>query len=493
MIPLGGGARTPDPQGEDGMTHGTTDDTTGDSEYGAALAAAHRHAETWLDSLAERPVRPDLDVDGIVARLTQDLPEGGLDAASVVEELVEATAPGLMAMGSPRFYGLVIGGAYPAAIAADWLVSAWDQNTGPRQPAPATAAVEETAARWLLELLHLPPESGVGFATGATSANLACLVTARDAVIRRSGHDPVEGLQAAPRIRFVAGDAVHASAVLAGRMAGLGAPVTVGADREGRVDVDGLARALADWHGPAIVALQAGDVHSGAFDDFTGAIAVARDAGAWVHVDGAFGLWAAATPRLVHLTAGLADADSWATDAHKTLNVPYDCGLAIVRDEPAMTSSLGAHAAYLPAVGAISDPYDRVPELSRRARGVPVWAALRSLGRSGVADLVNGLTDAAASLADGFRAIPGLFVLNDVVFTQVCLAAGDDSQTAALGEWLRAEGTVWASSSTWHGRTVVRFAVSNRGTHAEAVRRTVDAVARGAAAVGIGADRAGVS
>ena len=256
-----------------------TDEATGDDEYGPALEAAHRHAKTWLDSLAERPVRPDLDVDGILARLTQELPEGGLDAASVVEELVEATAPGLMAMGSPRFYGFVIGGAYPAAIAADWLVSAWDQNTGSRQPTPATAAVEETAARWLLELLGLPPQSGVGFATGATSANLACLLAGRDAVIRRSGHDPVEGLQAAPRIRFLAGDAVHTSMVLAGRMAGLGAPITVGADGEGRIDVDGLTRALAEGEGPAVVALQAGDVHSGAFDDFAGAIAVAREAG----------------------------------------------------------------------------------------------------------------------------------------------------------------------------------------------------------------------
>jgi glutamate/tyrosine decarboxylase-like PLP-dependent enzyme len=462
-----------------------TDHTTPVDEYGPALEVAHRHAKEWLDSLAERPVRPDLDVDGILARLEQELPDEGRDAASVVEELAEAAAPGLIAMGSPRFYGFVIGGGYPAAIAADWLVSAWDQNTGSRQPTPATAAVEETAARWLLELLGLPPESGVGFATGATSANLACLIAARDGVIRESGHDPVLGLQAAPRVRFFAGDAVHTSMVLAGRMSGLGAPATVGGDAQGRIDVDGLARALAEGEGPAIVALQAGDVHSGAFDDFTGAIAVARAAGAWVHVDGAFGLWAAATPRLAHLTAGMAAADSWATDAHKTLNVPYDCGLAIVRDEPAMTAALGAHAAYLPAVEAISDPYDRVPELSRRARGVPVWAALRSLGRRGVTELVDGLTDAAAGLAEGFRAIPGLSVLNDVVFTQVCLASDDDAATAALGEWLRAEGTLWASSSNWQGRTIVRFAVSNRGTDAEAVRRTVDAVSRGAAELGI--------
>ncbi|MEU1973604.1 aminotransferase class V-fold PLP-dependent enzyme [Microbacterium sp. NPDC019599] len=457
-----------------------------DGEYRRPLHAAHRHAMAWLESLGERPVRPEIAADAMLERLDQALPDEGRDAAAVVDELVAAAEPGLMAMGSPRFYGLVIGGAYPAALAADWLVSAWDQNTGPRQPTPATSALEETAGHWLLDLLNLPRESGVGFATGATSANLACLLAARDAVLRERGVDPALGLQRAPHVRLFAGDAVHASVVLAGRMSGLGAPVTVGADEQGRIDVAGLARAL-HRHGdePAIVALQAGDVHSGAFDDFAAAIEVAHLAGAWVHVDGAFGLWAAASPRFQDLIAGLADADSWATDAHKTLNVPYDCGVAIVRDEAAMRAALGARAAYLPSVAGVPDPFDHVVEMSRRARGVPVWAALWSLGRSGVAELVEGLADAATALADGFRAIPGMSVLNDVVFTQVCLAAPDDDATAALGEWLREEGTVWASSSTWRGRTVVRFAVSNRGTGSEAVRRTVDAVARGAAELGV--------
>ena len=461
------------------------DDGTTNDAYRAALDVAYRQALSWLDSLEERPIRPDADVDTILSTLVRDLPDTGADAAAVVEELAQAAEPGLMAMGSSRFYGFVIGGAYPAALAADWLVSAWDQNTGSRQPTPATAAVEEVAASWLLDLLGLPSGSGVGFATGATSANLSCLVVARDTVLREHGHDPALGARNGPGVRFLAGDAVHTSVVLAGRITGLGAPRTVGADRQGRIDVDGLARALAEDDGPTVVALQAGDVHSGAFDDFAAAVAVAHDARAWVHVDGAFGLWAAESPRLQHLVRGLADADSWATDAHKTLNVPYDCGVAIVRDEAAMTASLGAHAAYLPAVASVSDPYDRVPELSRRARGVPVWAALRSLGRTGAVALVDGLVDAATALAAGFRAISGLEVINDVVFTQVCLAARDDAGTAALGEWLRSEGTVWASSSSWQGRTVVRFAVSNHRTDAEAVRRTVDAVARGAAALGL--------
>jgi glutamate/tyrosine decarboxylase-like PLP-dependent enzyme len=465
---------------DDGTAH--TADT---DEYGRALDAAHRHALEWLESVDDRPIRPELDVDGILDRLVPNLPDEGAGAEAVIDELAEAAGPGLMAMGSSRLYGFVIGGAYPAALAADWLVSAWDQNTGSRQPTPATAAVEEVAAHWLLTLFGLPGDSGVGFVTGATSANLSALVVARDTVLRDHGHDSSAGIQSGPEILFLAGSAVHTSVVLGGRIAGLGAPRTVGADEQGRIDVEGLAAALAGHDGPAIVALQAGDVHSGAFDDFAAAIDVAHLHGAWVHVDGAFGLWAAASPRLRHLFAGAERADSWATDAHKTLNVPYDCGVAIVRDEAAMTASLGAHAEYLPAVATIPDPYDRTPELSRRARGVPVWAALRSLGRRGVVELVDGLVDAALGLAEGFRAIPGLEVLNDVVFTQVCLAAHSDSDTIALGEWLRAEGTVWASSSTWRGRAVVRFAVSNRGTDEDAVRRTVDAVARGAAAIGI--------
>ena len=462
------------------MTAGATDE-----DYERALGAAHRHAVAWLRSVPERPIRPETDADGILARMQRALPEAGTAPEAVIDELAVAAEPGLMAMGSPRFYGFVTGGAYPAAMAADWLVSAWDQNTVLRQPTPATAAMEEIAAGWLLELLGLPAGSGVGFVTGATSANLSCLIAARDAVLRDRGHDASFGIQSAPPIRFLAGAAVHASVVLGGRIAGLGEPESVGADEQGRIDVGGLSAALSEQEGPAIVALQAGDVHSGAFDDFAAAIDVAHLHGAWVHIDGAFGLWAAASPRLRHLFAGGERADSWATDAHKTLNVPYDCGVAIVRDEAAMAAALGAHAAYLPAIAGIADPSDRVPELSRRARGVPVWATLRSLGRTGVVDLVDGLADAATGLAEGFRAVPGLEVLNDVVFTQVCLAAREDAATVALGEWLRAEGTVWASSSVWRGRAVVRFAVSNLGTDAAAVHRTIDAVARGAAAVGV--------
>ncbi|QAY74301.1 aspartate aminotransferase family protein [Agromyces protaetiae] len=460
-----------------------------DDEYSGVLTTAEHHAREWLNSVAERPIEPEATPDEIKDALGRAFPDEGADPVAVVELLATAIEPGLIAMPSPRFYGFVIGGTHPAGLGADWLVSAWDQNTGSRAPTPGTAAVEELAASWLLDLFGLPAESGVGFVTGATMANFACLVAARGEVLRRAGWDVErDGLQGAPRVRFFAGDAVHSSMVAAGRMAGLGMPRTVGADGEGRIDVDGLAAALAEGDGgeedglveagPAIVALQAGDVHSGAFDDFAAAIEVAHAAGAWVHIDGAFGLWAGASPSLRHLVAGFERADSWATDAHKTLNTPYDCGIAIVADESAMVRALGAHASYLPVPGAISEPYDRTPELSRRARGVPVWATLRALGRHGVADLVDGLAAAARGLADGFTRIPGLEVLNEVVFTQVCVAAEDDATTAALVEGLRHDGVVWASPSRWNGRGIVRFSVSNRGTDATAVARTVDTVER---------------
>ncbi|QEO13281.1 aspartate aminotransferase family protein [Agromyces intestinalis] len=450
-----------------------------DDEYTAVLAAAEHHAREWLNSVGERPVAAAATPEEVAAALGTELDDEGRDPAAVIDELAEAIEPGLTAMSSPRFYGFVIGGIHPAALGADWLVSAWDQNTGSRIPTPGTAAVEELAARWLLDLFGLPPGSGVGFVTGGTTANLSCVLSARGEVLRRAGWDVErDGLAGAPPVRFLAGDAVHSSMALAGRMAGLGLPRTVGADDEGRIDVRGLEAALAEGAGPVIVALQAGDVHSGAFDDFAAAIDVAHAAGAWVHVDGAFGLWASASPSLRHLVTGFEAADSWATDAHKTLNVPYDCGVAIVRDESAMAAALGAHAAYLPVPGAVSEPYDHTPELSRRARGVSVWATLRSLGRAGVADLVDGLVASARDLADGLAALPGLEIVNDVVFTQVCVAAEDDARTAALVRGLVDDGVVWASPSRWRGREIVRFSVSNRGTDATEVARTIEAVER---------------
>jgi hypothetical protein len=348
----------------------------------AALERAHAHALAWLDSLGDRPVPPRLGVDAMAARLDRELPDGPTDAAAVVDELVAACDPGLTAMPGGRFFGFVIGGTHPAALAADWLVSAWDQNSGLRTLTPAHSAVEDLAEEWLVDLLGLPPGSAVGFVTGGTMANFTCLAAGRDEVLRRHGWDVAErGLAGSPGVRVVVGAERHDTIDLSLRYLGLGAPEPVAVDDQGRLDPSALADALSGADGrPMLVALQAGNVHSGAFDPFEEAIGIAHEAGAWVHVDGAFGLFAAASPARRHLVAGLDRADSWATDAHKTLNVPYDCGLAIVRDRAALKAAMGMHGDYL-IHDAAGEPFDKVPEISRRGRAFPVWAVLRALGR----------------------------------------------------------------------------------------------------------------
>jgi glutamate/tyrosine decarboxylase-like PLP-dependent enzyme len=391
-----------------------------------------------------------------------------------------------MAMQSGRFFGWVIGGTLPAALAADWLVSAWDQNAGLRYATPAVVAAEESAAAWVLDLLGLPGGADVGFVTGCTMANFTGLAAARTSVLSRAGWDVGrDGLNGAPPVHVLVGVERHDTVDLALRYLGLGAPIPVAADAQGRIRVDALAEALESCPSgsPVIVSLQAGNVHSGAFDPFPEAIEVAHRHGAWVHVDGAFGLWAAAAPSLSHLAAGLAGADSWATDAHKTLNVPYDCGLAIVADRNAMRATLGVHASYLILdESGPGDPFERVPEFSRRARGVPVWAALRSLGRTGVVDLVERLVRRARALAEGIADIDGAEVVNDVDYTQVCVMFDDDETTRAVTARLIADGTVWMSGSRWHDRDVLRISVSNWSTNDEDVRRSIEAVRSAVAA-----------
>ena len=436
---------------------------------------------TWLGSLDERPVPAPADADEIVRRLGE-LPDGPTPAADVVDLLAEACEPGLVAIPSGRFFGMVIGGALPAALGADWLTSAWDQNVGLRSLTPAASAVEEVSGRWLLDLLGLPADCAVGFVTGATMANFTCLAAARDTVLRRAGHDISAGLAALPPVRVLVGAERHPAVDLPLRFLGLGDPDVVPVDVRGSVRADALAKSLADGDGPTIVVLQAGNIHSGDFDPFVECIAAAREHDAWVHVDGAFGLWAAASPRWREPVAGVADADSWATDAHKTLNVPYDCGIAIVRDADALATSMAMHGDYL--IQASGDPQERTPELSRRARGFATWAALRSLGRSVVVDLVERLARHARTFADGAREIPGCEVLNDVVFTQVCLAFGDDERTRAVASALLADGTTWMSGSRWHDRAIVRISVSNWSTTDDDVRRSLDALRRAAPSVG---------
>ncbi|MBA2463529.1 MAG: aspartate aminotransferase family protein, partial [Nocardioidaceae bacterium] len=399
--------------------------------------------------------------------------------AEVVDLLARAAEPGLTAMPSGRFFGMVIGGSHPAALAADWLVSAWDQNSGLRRVTPAHSAVEDIASAWVADLLGLPQESLVGFVTGGTMANFTGLAAGRDQVLRRAGWEVAEhGLHGGPRVRVLVGEERHDTVDLALRYLGLGRPEPVAVDTQGRVVADDLRRALEDGDGsPTVVVLQAGNVHSGAHDPFTEAIGIAHDHAAWVHVDGAFGLWAAASPSYRHLTAGMELADSWATDAHKTLNVPYDCGLAIVRDADALRAAMGMHGAYL-LHDAAGEPLDKVPEISRRGRAFPVWAVLRSLGRQGVVDLVDRLCGHAQAFAEGVRMIPGAEVLNDVVFTQVCAAFGDDARTRAVVERLLADGTAWMSGSTWRGRSVLRISVSNWSTTEEDVERSLEALRR---------------
>jgi glutamate/tyrosine decarboxylase-like PLP-dependent enzyme len=446
-----------------------------------ALDHAARYASRWLDSLATRPVPPQASVADVVKELGTELPDGPTAAADVIDLLAAACEPGLTAMPSGRFYGMVIGGAHPAALAADWLVSAWDQNATLRVVTPAHSAVEDITSAWLLDLLGLPGDSAVGFVTGATMSNFTCLAAARDAVLQRAGWDVAErGLSGAPRVRVLVGAQRHDSVDLALRYLGLGAPEVVAADDQGRIDPGALAAALADGaDGPAIVALQAGNVHSGAFDPFGRAIAAAREHGAWVHIDGAFGLFAAASPMTRHLIAGYELADSWTTDAHKTLNVPYDCGLAIVADRDALRSAMSMHGDYL-IHDAAGDSLDTVPELSRRARAVPVWAVLRALGRDGVAALVEGFCRHAAAFAGGITAIDGARVENDVVFTQVCATFGSDQRTADVAARLMADGTAWMTGSRWHGQAVLRVSVSNWSTTGEDVARSLAALRKAA-------------
>ncbi|MFC8302230.1 pyridoxal phosphate-dependent decarboxylase family protein [Specibacter sp. NPDC057265] len=455
-----------------------------DHGYRAALDRAHEHANQWLDSLPARPMGPRMNADQLLARFATPLQEQPLEPAAVIDELARLAEPGLMAMPAGRFFGWVIGGTLPAAMAADWLVSAWDQNAAMRYATPATAAAEEAAGAWLLELLGLPEGSDVGFTTGATSSNFAALAAARSHVLDQTGWDlAADGLCGAPRIQVFTGEQGHVSVELALKYLGLGRPIPVAADSQGRMLPAALAAALERKAGPAIVILQAGNLHSGASDPLAELAEIAHRHGAWVHVDGAFGLWAAASPTHRHQLAGLADCDSWATDAHKTLNVPYDCGVVMVSRPQVLRSVFGAHTSYLISDDhGPGDPFEKVPEMSRRARGVPVWAALRSLGTSGVAALIDTLVEHAQSFAAGLGRLEGVEVLNEVVYTQLCVSFGSDARTRNITARMLADGTAWMSGSHWAGRDVLRISVSNWTTDARDVALSLAAVEQAMAA-----------
>jgi glutamate/tyrosine decarboxylase-like PLP-dependent enzyme len=438
-------------------------------------------ATGFLDGLPERQVAARTDVDGVAAALRRPLPEEGAEPLEVIEELIAGAGPGLVAMPSGRFFGWVIGGTLPAALAADWLTSAWDQNAGLIVMSPAAAGAEWVASEWLLDMLGLPAGAAVGFVTGAMVANFTCLAAARHEVLRRVGWNVErDGLHGAPEVTVIVGEERHETVDVALRFLGLGEfrSVAVPADDQGRIRLDALADTLAQTGGsPLILCLQAGNVHSGAFDPIGDAVDLAHQHGAWVHIDGAFGLWAAASPNYRALVAGAERADSWATDAHKTLNVPYDNGIAIVANAEAMYAAMGAHAAYL-IQDERPDPFSTVPEFSRRARGFTVWAALRSLGRRGVAEMVERFSAHARRFAAGLSELEGVRVVNDVVFTQVCASFGTDEVTREVAARLLQDGTAWMTPSTWHGQAVLRISVSNWRTRDDDVDRTLAAVRR---------------
>ena len=438
-------------------------------------------ATAFLDGLPDRRVAARTDVDGVAAALRRPLPEEGVEPLEVIEELIARAEPGVLASPSGRFFGWVIGGVLPATLAADWLTSTWDQNSGLLASSPAAAGTEWVASEWLLDLLGLPASSAVGFVTGAMMANFTCLAAARHEVLRRVGWNVErEGLHGAPKVTVVVGEERHETVDVALRFLGLGEgrSIVVPADDQGRIRLDTLADTVLEvGNNPLIVCLQAGNVHSGAFDPIRDAVDLVHRYGAWVHVDGAFGLWASATTQYQQLVAGVEQADSWATDAHKTLNVPYDSGIAIVANAEAMYAAMGVHAAYL-IQDERPDPMSTVPEFSRRARGFTVWAALRSLGRRGVAEMVERLCAHARRFAVGLSAMDGVRVVNDVVFTQVCVSFGPDEVTREVAARLLKDGPAWMTPSTGHGQVVLRISVSNWRTTDEDVDRTLAAVRR---------------
>jgi glutamate/tyrosine decarboxylase-like PLP-dependent enzyme len=442
-------------------------------DWAGPLDEAYRLALAHLTGLPDRPVGSDIGVAHMRAALGGPLPDLPTPPTEVISALAAAAEPGLVATASGRFFGFVFGGATPAALAADWLTATWDQNAGLYATSPAAAVAEEVAGEWLLDLLGLPPHASVGFVTGAQMANFTALAAARHEMLRRAGWDVERrGLAGAPPIRVVAGADRHDTIDRALRFLGIGtdAIVAVPVDDQGRMRADALGPALAagesEHTGPTIVCAQAGNVNSGAVDPLAAIVDLAHGAGAWVHVDGAFGLWAAASPTLRSLLAGVERADSWATDAHKWLNVPYDSGLVFCAHPAPHTAAMGVRAAYLMhADGDERDPLDHNPEFSRRARGFAVYAALRALGRTGIGALVDRCCALAHRFADQLGAADGVTVLNDVVLNQVLVRFdGPDERTRAVLDAVRRDGTCFMSGTTWQGRAAMRISVTNWST-----------------------------
>jgi glutamate/tyrosine decarboxylase-like PLP-dependent enzyme len=460
---------------------------TEDTALRLLLGDAATLAAGFLEELPGRRVTPSATTDELRAEFGGPLPEGPRESRRVLAELARSAEPGLMATPGGRFFGFVIGGSLPAALAADWLASAWDQNAGLYVAAPAASVVEEVCGTWLSELFGLPEGISFALVTGGQMANFTALAAARHHVLERVGWDvEADGLLGAPLVRVLVGEERHVTIDRALRFLGLGTSSLrpVPADEQGRMRPDALRSALAESSGPTIICAQAGNVNTGAFDPLDDICDAAGDA--WVHVDGAFGMWAAASPSLRHLVRGIERADSWATDAHKWLNVPYDSGLAFCAHPDVHRAAMGTQASYLVySEAGERDQLDWNPEASRRARGFPIYAAIRSLGRSGVADLVDRCCAHARRFAEALAREPGVEVLADVVLNQVLVRfldpGGDhDTRTRAVVEAVQEDGTCWLGGTTWQGKAAIRISVSNWSTTTEDVDRSVAAILRAA-------------
>jgi glutamate/tyrosine decarboxylase-like PLP-dependent enzyme len=448
------------------------------------LAAAARRAGDYLDALGDRPAGADPDsVRHLVRALGRPLPDGPAPAGDILEFLDRHGGPATVASAGPRYFGFVTGGSLPAALAANVLAAAWDQNAASSVTSPAAAAFDAAALRWIGEALDLPAGAAGALTTGATMAHFTALAAARNRVLARAGWDAdARGLFGAPAITVFVGAEAHASLFKVLSMLGLGRDrvVVLPVDDQGAV----VARDLPAINGPAILCLQAGNVNSGAFDAAGALTDWAHDGGAWVHVDGAFGIWARAVPALAGLAEGFGAADSWAFDAHKWLNVPYDSGVAMVRDPEALSAAMSISGAYL-MPGDLRDAMNFGPECSRRARGIEVWAALAALGRSGLAGLIEGNCAQARRMGQGLAAA-GAEILNDVVLNQVVVAFGDDARTGRVIEGVQRDGTCWCGATRWRGRTAMRISFSSWATTDEDVERALAAIIRAAAAEGCG-------
>jgi glutamate/tyrosine decarboxylase-like PLP-dependent enzyme len=451
--------------------------------HASLLANTAQLAIEYLNRIGERHVAGRTSRAALAAALGGPLPEQGAPDWQVISHMASAADDGLVASPGPRYFGFVTGGAHPVAVAADWLASTWDQNGAMYVMSPALAVMEDIVAEWLLDLLDLPRQASVGFVSGAHMANFTCLAAARHEVLRRVGWNVEEsGLQGSPKVTIVVGNEVHVSVLGALRMLGFGAgdALRVAVDDQGRMQAEALRRVLEDVGGPAIVCVQAGNVNTGASDPFREVIALAHANGAWVHVDGAFGLWASAVPQLRMLVEGVSAADSWTTDAHKWLNVPYDSGLAIVAHPAAHRAAMSLHASYLQR----GDNEERIgmdwtPESSRRGRVIPLYALCRSLGREGITAMVLRNCTLAQRMADTLARQDGVDIVNDVVLNQILVRfEGSDRTTRAVVANVQAEGTCWVGGAKWQGRDVMRISISNWTTTAEDIDRSAAAIVR---------------